>query len=100
MSGLNRPASVADSCVEQSLEDEECFGVCGQTSIAAGAHFGDATAVFGAADHWVGQRQEGNGVGNCVRLRKRSNALKSEPQERIRHEIRPVGVGRNKASGG
>jgi hypothetical protein len=46
------------------------------------------------------KRQEGSGAGNGVRLRGRNKALKGEPQERIRHETRPVGSGRMKAPGG
>jgi hypothetical protein len=34
----------------------------------------------------LGQRHEGMGAGNGVRLRERSKALKGEPQERIRSE--------------
>jgi hypothetical protein len=48
----------------------------------------------------VFQRQEGNGTGDGVRLRGRSKALKGEPHERIRHEIRPAGSGRTEASRG
>jgi hypothetical protein len=40
------------------------------------------------------ERQEGNGAGNGERLHEGSKALKGEPQERIRHEIRPAGSGR------
>jgi hypothetical protein len=46
------------------------------------------------------QHQEGNGAGDGERLHGRSKALKGEPQERIRHETRPAGSGRTKASGG
>jgi hypothetical protein len=46
------------------------------------------------------QRQEGNGAGDGVRLHGRSKALKGEPQERIRHETRPVGPGRTKTPRG
>jgi hypothetical protein len=46
------------------------------------------------------QRQEGKGVGDGERLHEGSKALKGEPQERIRHEIRPAGSERMKVSGG
>jgi hypothetical protein len=42
----------------------------------------------------------GSGAGDGVRLRGRKKALKGEPQERIRHETRPAGTGRIKASRG
>jgi hypothetical protein len=46
------------------------------------------------------ERHEGNGAGDGVRLRERKKALEGEPQERIRHETRPAGSGRMKASRG
>jgi hypothetical protein len=46
------------------------------------------------------QHHEGRGVGDGERLHGRSKALKGEPHERIRHETRPAGSGRIKASGG
>jgi hypothetical protein len=47
-----------------------------------------------------GERQEGCGAGNGVRLCERNKALEGEPQERDRHETGPAGVGRSKASRG
>lgn len=35
-----------------------------------------------------------SGVGDGVRLRWRRKALEGKPQERIRHETRPIGSGR------
>jgi len=46
------------------------------------------------------KRQEGKDAGDGVRLRGRNKALKGEPQERIRHETRPVGSERMKAPRG
>jgi hypothetical protein len=46
------------------------------------------------------QRQEGNDAGDGERLHEGSKALKGEPQERIRHEIRPADSERMKVSRG
>jgi hypothetical protein len=57
-------------------------------------------AVGSRVERKAFQHQEGNGAGDGERLHGRSKALKGEPQERIRHETRPAGSGRMKASGG
>jgi hypothetical protein len=59
----------------------------------------DSLVVLGK-DGRASQRQEGNGAGDGERLHGRSKALKGKPHERIRHETRPAGTGRNKAPGG
>jgi hypothetical protein len=62
-----------------------------------------ANAQSGFSESGTGRfqkRQEGNGAGDSVRLHGRRNALKGEPQERIRHETRPAGSKRIKASRG
>jgi hypothetical protein len=64
-----------------------CFGTC------------DSSVVLGKVGR-SSQRQEGNGAGDGERLHERSNALKGEPHERIRHETRPAGSRRIKAPGG
>jgi hypothetical protein len=48
----------------------------------------------------AGERHEGTGVGDGVRLHERGKALEGEPQERIWPETRPAGTGWSKASGG
>jgi hypothetical protein len=48
----------------------------------------------------LAERQEGKDAGDGVRLRGRNKALKGEPHERIRPEIRLAGTGRHKAPGG
>ena len=98
--GLNRRIEVTDSRVEQSPEGEgrsdgkpiwgadgmaHCFGGC------------DDRQRLGSVEG-TSQRQEGNGAGDSVRLHGRNKASKGEPQERIRHETRPAGLGRTKTS--
>ena len=63
---------------------------CSGVSVSARAHGDDFKKAEGSGF----ERQEGNGAGDGVRLHGRSEALKVEPQERIRHEIRPAGSGR------
>jgi hypothetical protein len=50
-------------------------------------------SVEGIEERRVSQRQEGNGVGDNVRLHQRRKALKEEPQEWNRHETRPADHG-------
>jgi hypothetical protein len=87
--------------VEQSLEGEGCSDGFPTNEIQSWREASaDATDRFSGDVRGHQKRQEGRGAGDGELLHERNKALKGEPQERIRHETRPAGSERIKASRG
>jgi hypothetical protein len=99
--GLNRRPEVADSRVEESPEDEGRSRGLSTWETAVARRFGARDASEsrkGSGAFSNGKRARAPET--VTRLHERKKALKGEPQERIRHEIRPADVEWMKASRG